>query len=187
MLFPSLRSLPWKQVQERRDAFPGGRQDIAVTDEQFVNQVYPQGVSVAERRVTAILRQVIAEQCGVPAEKLQATDQTRHLETPMGTHHFIPWLLDHPYQCRFDVRAVHFALEWKLGELTLRRFIPLRTVKMDSLATFRGQRPRESDVSRTLGDWIKAVVPHVVQELAHLGVQIDAYWARRPEVKHEGH
>ena len=173
MLFPSVRSLPWKQVQERWDALLRGRQDIAVTDDQFVNQVYPQGVSVAERRVTGILRQVIAEQCGVPAEKLQATDQTCQLETLMGAHHFIPWLLDHPYQCRFDVRGVHFALEWKLGELTQRRFI-LRTVKMDSLATFRGQRPRESDVSRTLGDWIKAVVPHVVQELAHLGAQIDA-------------
>jgi hypothetical protein len=174
MLFPSLRSLPWKQVKERRDAFLRGRQDLAVTDDQFVNQVYPQGVSVPERRVTAVLRQVIAEQCDVPAEKLQATDQTCHLERLMGAHHFIPWLLDHPYQCRFDVRGVHFALEWKLRELTQRKTFILRTVKMDSLATFRGQRPRESDVSGTLGDWIKAVVPHVVQELAHLRVLMDS-------------
>jgi hypothetical protein len=143
---------------------------MTVTEDQFVDQVYRQGASIAERRVTTVLRQVIAEQCGVPPEKLQATDRTCQLEGLMGTHHPILWLLD-LYHCRFDVRGVHFALEGKLRELT-QRTVVLRTAKIDSIATFRGQWPLESDVSRTLGDWIKTVVPHVVQELAHLGVPI---------------
>src|SRR6266576_3959905 len=68
-------SLPWRSFERNRKEFIAVHESIYVKDEEFVSSIFHKPTQ-AETVVSTTLRRLVAEQCHLPAEKLQHQDKT---------------------------------------------------------------------------------------------------------------
>lgn len=144
--------MPWIRLKERRTKFAHSRMDDnqSLDDAQFLAQI---GLTEDSTMwlVGAVLRTLIARECGVAPRLLVPDDLADDLESIMGAPGLFGWLFGGKYG--FEFHSVFYGLEGKLSERLGRRVL-LNEKSVVKLRMFARDENWEPDPKQTLGDWI---------------------------------
>lgn len=75
--------LPWQKLKQRRETFRESRRGSLETDAHFIEAVAPRA-EATEREVVVVLRQLLAETCGVAKGELHASDSPSQVDGLVG-------------------------------------------------------------------------------------------------------
>jgi hypothetical protein len=133
-------------LSRRRAVFSRERAAVWVEDEEFVRELLPKG-SPVEHTIATLLRNIVADECGIPPQMVLASDKPHELLVLMGPSVFV---VGRSY---YDYLHVRSCLERDLGRAYGNIRID-RYVRLSSLRSF-GDKPGDSpEAADTLGGWI---------------------------------
>jgi hypothetical protein len=143
---------PWGRLREKRNRFLASRSDLHVGDVEFVASILPNPTE-DERRIASLLRRILAEQCGVPADKIRACDRSVELDSLIGN----PGLFDRGPRC-FDWVGLCFSLT-----VELRKSLSAKAEL--ELQWFCYTRDGQVDESKMFGSWVVDATRTILTDL----------------------
>ena len=144
--------MPWKRLEKRQIEFVDDRKraNVHMDDAEFLRQSSLEEDST-EWRIAAVLRELVARECGVDPRLLLPDDSTASLEAIMGATGLVGWLFGGRYG--FEFHSVFYGLEGRLSKLFGYRVL-LRENSVVELRMFARDEKGAPDPTQTLRDWI---------------------------------
>jgi hypothetical protein len=148
---------PWKDVGARIAAFNDSHSNVFVTDDEFARRVFG-SPSYRQLQIAVILRRVIAGECHVLPEALDANEEIAGILGMMGPLDRISSLLLKPYG--YDWDAVFVAMQFQLQSLFNKR-VNWQLSEARVLTSFGGERCRELGCA-LFGGWVRLATDEIL-------------------------